>query len=386
MIPQVLKQLTENWSGLGISDEPPKMLSAVCQTFGFDKAAALIYVDAGLGSTADRGPALVAKLPRGSAPSRPSGDNVTSADERLDEQERLRAVYQRTPTELRSTLPRPLGRLQAGGATVALESFLTGQPLNGTFRGQDLLAPRSLTENVVSVVDWLTEFQQRVPVVQIPLDQHAEWLLAPIRRYQQSFDLDLAERNFLARLEAEVRSGSYQSVKQLVSHGQLGPENVLRDGTAIRVIDWEWASLRGIPGTDLLRYLMLYLFRSRGLEQSVEAADAYVSAFGWIWWGDGAHRAFLQSVIGDYFKAFQLPPSFAGFALALMLIDEAVHKVTALSDRIERGGYWYPLNGTPFEPYSRQVQQQLNRVLLRTLADGYESVSRLATEDRQFGY
>ena len=385
MIPQVLKQLAEDWSVLEISEEPPKKLSAVCQTFGFDKAAALIYVNDGRSGTGYRGPVLVAKLPRGSG-HHLVGENGTPSDNDLDEQERLGAVYQRVPVDLRSTLPRPLGKLHAGGSDVALESYLTGQPMNGLFRGQDLLTSRSLTQYVVSVVRWLSEFQRRVPALQIPPDRREDWLIAPIRRYEESFDLDIAERNFLARLVAEVRSGVHHGVKPVVSHGQLGPENILIDDKKIRVIDWEWASLTGIPGADLFRYLMLYFFRSKGLEQSVETAAAYVSAFRWLWWEEGAHRAFIQSIVGDYFNAFELDPVFTGFALALTLIEEAVQKVRALNDRIERGGYWYPLAGTSFEPHHRQVQQQLNRVLLRTLAERYESVSLLTAEDHLMGH
>lgn len=372
MIPQLLGLLEQNWPRFDVTASRPQRLQAVCQTFSFDKAAALVYADQ---STV---PSLVVKLPRGRgrrsvAFERFNGEWVDYL-ENCDEQERLSLIYSRAPDSLRSTIPRPLGHLVVAGRPVGLEAYVRGRPMNGFFVGADLLSKDFINRFVVPTIGWLSEFQARLPVPDLPLDKRSIWLRSAFQRYARTFPIDPIERQLIARLEREVDNVA-ATVRPVVSHGQLGPENIFVDGRAIRVIDWEWATLGGVPGTDLFRFLMLYFFRARQLEQSIETDAAYVDAFHWLFWERGPQNDTVVRMLATYLRAVGMPPNCARLALATMLTEDAVRKYVALRQRIDRGAYWYPPRDGTFSPHQCQVQQQFHRALVRHFAQHYESLS-----------
>ena len=75
---------------------------------------------------------------------------------------------------------------------------------------------------------------------------------------------ELAEGNFLAASTIDVVRSSIDRLRTIIQsdnfqlcHGDLGPKNILRDGSTPIAIDWEDAFF-GIPGYDYLYWLTFY--------------------------------------------------------------------------------------------------------------------------------
>jgi aminoglycoside phosphotransferase (APT) family kinase protein len=194
-------------------------------------------------SDGDR-PRFVVKIPL-------SGRSLGRCEENLSVLAQVQSCP-RIPVELRSRIPRPVGRLDVSGQTVFVETAVPGvpetsrdSPRRESTRRQALEFLTSL--HVAAREDVLMEetlFEERVGHY---CDRLAESLRAP------------AQRAVLAKTKDRLRAGLVGKHWPLVAeHGDFHLGNCLFDekGGLCGVIDWDLGACPGMPVLDVLHLLV----------------------------------------------------------------------------------------------------------------------------------
>lgn len=132
-----------------------------------------------------------------------------------------------TEPDLAEHLPTPLGRLELPYGSAIVQRAAAGASLNAFARSRGSSAAMRIGE---SVVDWLCEVARRTRAASAMVD--------PTQGVQFS------------EAEADRLRSRLDGVPAVVAHNDLGSVNVLTDGHTFSVIDWEDATLAGLPVVD----------------------------------------------------------------------------------------------------------------------------------------
>ena len=164
-------------------------------------------------------------------------------------------------------VPRPVGRGPHGACAWSCETSVSGRPL-------DQLPPGPIARDaVVALASWLSDLAA-----------------ATCRRPGSPKGIGPDAPNVLA-------------------HGDLASGvNVLVQGGAVGVIDWETAQVGATPLQDLVPVLALGLARARGVTSSAEQAAFAVRCCG----GHGEDGRLLLHLVEQYLRRLDVPPHAAG--------------------------------------------------------------------------
>jgi len=161
----------------------------------------------------------------------------------------------------------PAGLFQDPQRGIAAQTWLHGQPVSRvlTPAHMDLLARLAVPDAAIRVSD------QRVPIA------------AELERADLPFDRDVLSRA-LELLDYD------QPLPAFLEHRDFAPWNLkLIPGNRIGAIDWEWATLCGLPCQDIFRYFYIQ--------------DALLKGPGDAW-----RRLNRDPLVQEHYRRFSIPP------------------------------------------------------------------------------
>lgn len=191
--------------------------------------------------------------------------------------------------DLAPAAPRPLGEGILGGISWSAESAVAGLPLpSALWRPRD---PGPIVSTLENVAAWFTRLGT---------------VTQTARRWSDGASA-LPLRGEHRRLE--VLRNTLQGVPGVLVHGDVGTGgNVLLNGGAFSIIDWETAAEGELPLTDLLPLLCNALAGLRG-HRGAAAAERFVLS---LCAGKETDSAWLLSLVRTYCGELGLPLSQAG--------------------------------------------------------------------------
>lgn len=201
---------------------------------------------------------------------------------------RLAALSLHLPDALRETIPDVLGMADADGRAALIVSALPGTPMATLYhRWRHTARQAVVTADFDAASDWLARFQAATAGRAISLGVGEETIDRLVARFPDEPNLAPA-LEILAAADARL---SQVTVARTAVHGDFWCGNLLVDrGRVTGVVDWEAASMAGMPTRDLARFALsysLYLDRHTRAGRPV-AGHAGLRALGW---GEGIRYA-----------------------------------------------------------------------------------------------
>lgn len=209
----------------------------------------------------------------------------------------LRALDARQHGDGRCRLPRPLAYEESGGTAVLLQSWLPGRRLKD-------VADRRLRDRAARrAARWLIEFNR---------DGRARGGEARVDRYLELFELPPAESRQLRSLAARLAELFPGGVPRVPGHGDFCDANILVEGEAIAILDWEHLESDALPGADLFHLLASLSAPARSLGRAAALESAFLATF----FRRGAAAGRARALWQRYREALGLPAE-AAFPLFL---------------------------------------------------------------------
>ncbi len=182
----------------------------------------------------------------------------------------------------RSDIPTPLAFFEMSGHTCVLETALGGTPMVYYMKG--IRTRRGLIK--------MREIFSRIVDILVTFDK-------PNRHYKAD--------------------SKHQNV---VEHGDFNPSNLYISRSSIKIFDWEYSSLQGLPLKDLLDFSLKYVLFARYLTQEISREHPVLNDFeeaflsetkysGIIWKNISAyckkmeiHKSSIQDIMGVFAKKY----------------------------------------------------------------------------------
>jgi aminoglycoside phosphotransferase len=206
-------------------------------------------------------------------------DGAAAALRLAAEEERLRAVYDAVPADLRHTVPWVLDEQMLSALPILVTAALPGVPmLVGYYRRGHTSRPHAVNADLQAASAWLTRLQAGTAGASAPLDFAAGTLRSADER---ATDQSLGQ---LSAVAARLRR--YRAA-QVAVHGDFWAGNILlRDGCVTGVVDWERFCPAGNPARDVTRFALTYATYLPALRGSIlrpEVAASYLlDGVGWL--------------------------------------------------------------------------------------------------------
>ncbi|MBI1852932.1 MAG: aminoglycoside phosphotransferase family protein [Planctomycetes bacterium] len=160
---------------------------------------------------------------------------------------------------LASQVPRLLGWDETESEACLVETFLAGIPLAGRFASTN-------ESGLADALDWLARFHEAARLRIAPISRDAvESALTAC----ESLIPDDATRQCVER---EIRSLQGRPAPHGFVHGDFNPHNVLREGNALSVIDWEDSHVDGLVSDDVFDFTAVAEFIGRPVAREVASA------------------------------------------------------------------------------------------------------------------
>lgn len=279
----VLHYLAQNWQRLSLEQSAdPARLDCVLATPRFRASSHVIFFVLQAGNS---DPLFVAKVPR------LPGDHM-----RLDkEAANLRCAFAARPGGFDS-IPRVLAYEEWHGHKLLIETALRGQPL------KPALVRRHPKRSVEAGLSWLSEFHAATAHEDV---QTFDWFYVlierPLRNFQSQLPPLAEELGLLEDVLQIAEALRAPRLPLVLSHEDFSHPNILISADwQARVVDWELAEPRGLPGLDLFFFLTYVAFARRGANKNAE----YLAAFQEAFYGP---QAWAQSYVLRYAERLRLP-------------------------------------------------------------------------------
>lgn len=251
-----------------------------------------------------RQPSVVVKVPR------QPGDNEGV----LREATMLTELADRSDGRL-TGVPRILGTPQVGSHTVLVQSALHGPPLD----------PDAVAADVTAAVHRGRDFLERLPVTRSAED-NTGWYEEVVVRPLEALSVLVAAPEveaLVARTHEVLQPLRSTPLPAVFEHADMShPNLLLGPAGALQVVDWERATVRGLPGHDLVFFLQYVSESATGSYTRDRQLVAFDSAFGPQGWARNVLAAHLRSRGVD---AEQLP---------LILAAAWARSAATLADRL----------------------------------------------------
>ena len=224
--------------------EPPA--SAVMRTYGGDRVILFPFASDG------GEPLAVVKVPK-----------LRSFIGRTEnEHARARALRTSLDPALAAGIPEPLGVVALGNTVAAIERYVRGTTL--AVLAGDVHRPVEAKLHDLSIaMTWLARFHRATEVRRVPWREAREDVLDdPIRAYSARHQLTEAETLLFRRAEADADAAGASAEVTLpvvCQHRDFAAWNILRDGDAVSIVDWEGAR-EGSAVHDALHLITTWLY------------------------------------------------------------------------------------------------------------------------------
>ncbi|MEO8285666.1 MAG: phosphotransferase [Chloroflexota bacterium] len=358
MIPQLRSYLLDNWADLpvGRQHKRPRRLEFLVQATGISKLCCYIFADD------EDHPRWVAKMPR------TPRDNGILAHE-YGVTEHLRTTGN---AYVRLTIAAPLFTTTIADHLVGIEPYLAGRPMDGLMStASDQNAPEIL-KNLEISIDWLLRCQQSTgSKAERPSAAEIENCLRSISFMKATSRLTASEAAYLDRLSAQFTQLAGVPLPLTFKHGDFQPGNILVDGSAIHVIDWEFGAISQLPLHDVFGFIARTYARYRGLEEMDEQLDEYLADFETVFFEGGSFTGPTLKYVAQACEALGVDRAWVKTLFGLFVVNEANKYNILLSRRAERG-YVYLLgtkDGGEQHSYVEQLARQKQVHLLGYLAE-----------------
>jgi aminoglycoside phosphotransferase (APT) family kinase protein len=177
-------------------------------------------------------------------------------------------------------VPTVLGVVDVDGRAMLVETAVDGAALDPALVQRD--PNRALSAGA--------DFVSRLPVVRSAQDNpdwYARTIAEPLADLARLVPLDGETEGWATRTHEVLAPLRREPLPAVLEHGDLSHPNLFlaQDGRSLQVIDWERATLDGLPGHDIVFFLQ-YLSQCRQHattrpEQLAAFDDAFLSAQGW---------------------------------------------------------------------------------------------------------
>lgn len=356
MIPQLRRYLLENWSQLSMGGPPPRDLDFLVQATGISKLCCYIFVgDEPL-------PRWVAKMPR-----TPRDNSILA-----HEYDVIGHLREAGTHYVRETILGPILTTTLNGHLVGIEPHIPGRPMDGLMSEADSLTAPAIVENLDAAAHWLLRCQRdtlaqsgRLTSKQV----HAH-LLDPIAQIKATCRLNSLEMAYLDWLSGQIEALASRPLPLVFKHGDFQPGNLLVDGRALRVLDWEFGAVAAPPLLDLFGFLMRTYARYRGQEEMDGYLEDYMSDFEDVFFEGGQFSSTSLAYVSSACEVLHIDPAWVEVLFGLFVVTEANKYFTLLSKRAERG-YLYLLKSRSRQTdgsYTYQLGRQKQVWLLGCLA------------------
>jgi aminoglycoside phosphotransferase len=223
----------------------------------------------------------------------------------------------------RASVPRPVFLKERQGHTFLAETVLPGRRVKELEPGEFLALDR-----LNLAVDWLAEFARfgghRRAADPGLVNRYVEGVAS---RYLESFEVGEDEWELLQRLGSEAeRAAGPRQVLLAPCHGDFCDANLLWDGQALGVIDWDAEVEPELPYPDLF-YLLLSLVATPARLGSAEAMRA---AFEDAFLPEGSAFGPVKQAVTRYGQAIGAGPDWARVAFVVSWCRFALGKLAYL--------------------------------------------------------
>jgi hypothetical protein len=266
-------------------------------------------------------PSVILKISR-----QPEYDETTRGEHAV-----LLALRGELDEAMRSTVPQAISLVELGRRPVAVQSVVRGSSALARMRRRRDRA--SARRDLDLTAEWLISLQlqtlrSRVAPGSSGWIEHVD---EPLARFVDAF----GERAEVERLFGDLRAHATASAAELPivqCHRDLGPWNVLVEGDAVRVIDWEVAR-DGPAMTDLVYASVHWAFEAQGMTNEADRRQELRRLFSGR--GDaGAATASVRTAIRRSMEALRVDPRLVAPLVVLAMVGQALDRF----DRLARIG------------------------------------------------
>ncbi|MEP6775796.1 MAG: aminoglycoside phosphotransferase family protein [Chloroflexota bacterium] len=356
MIPQLRKYLLENWRSLCPGVSKPRQLDFLVQATGISKVCCYVFVND------EAQPRWVAKMPRS-----PRDNGVLAHEYSV-----TRHLREAGSGYVRDTIAGPVLTATISGNLVGIEPYLQGRPMDGLMSVARNCDAPEVVDNLELALDWLLRCQQSTLMEPHRLsEQELEtYLLRPVAQMRATSRLTPNEAAYLDTLEDDINLLADLPLPLVFKHGDFQPGNILVNGKAIHVIDWEFGAVLGLPLHDVFGFIARTYARYRGMEEMDGFLEDYIADFEAVFFTDGEFTQYTRKHIGQACLELGVDEAWVRPLFALFIVNEANKYHALLSGRAERG-YVYLLKSKAEKwqtPYTEQLARQKQVWLLGHLA------------------
>jgi Phosphotransferase enzyme family len=224
-------------------------------------------------------------------------DGAAAALRLAAEGERLQAVYDAVPVDIRHTVPCVLDEPTLSALPILVTAALPGVPmLVRYYRRGHTSRPDAVDGDLRAASAWLARLQGGTAGASAPLDFAAGTLRAADER---------ATDQTLGQLSAVAARLRRYRAAQVAVHGDFWAGNILlRDGCVSGVVDWERFCSAGNPVRDATRFALTYATYLPALRGSIQRPEV---AAGYLLDGAGWLPARLRRFLTDHLNRLGLP-------------------------------------------------------------------------------
>lgn len=242
--------------------------------------------------------------------------------------------------------------------TVDSESYVTGAALSSRVGLPTIEALHDL--HVAS--GWLAAFHCRTVVDRTAAE---EWLTQHLvnglcREYADLFGLDAPEARLFDLVKRSLEMCRTASLPLVWQHADFGPWNVYRDGSELRVIDWEVARI-GPVLTDLVYFAAHWGAAVARPTAHADWTERMVALFCGRPARDPLSRAIREETT-SYMHRVGLHPSLSPFLLVYTFVEQAIDRARRLA---EVGGDAADRSANPFVAWVHTVAQHTDALFPR---------------------
>jgi hypothetical protein len=248
------------------------------------------------------------------------------------EHEVLSSVRAQLDEATRATVPEVISLVALGRRPVSVQSAVRGVSALARMHGRRTDAARAWSDLNLAA-DWLLSLQLQTERSRVApgVPGWAAHVDEPLERFVDAFGrAPEVERLFGALRDHTATAAAALPI--VLCHRDVGPWNVLVDGEAVRVIDWEVAR-DGPALTDLVYASLHWAFEARGLANEAdrrrELRRLYTGAM-----DDGAAASAMRTTIRRSVEALRIDPRLIPPLVVLTMVGQALDRF----DRLARGG------------------------------------------------
>jgi hypothetical protein len=332
-------------------------LDFLVQATGISKVCCYIFVND------EAQPRWVAKMPRS-----PRDNDVLAHEYSVTQH-----LRETGSGYVRDTIAGPVLTTTISGNLVGIEPYLQGRPMDGLMSVARSCDAPEVVDNLDLGLDWLLRCQQSTlkqphRLSEQELDIHLRW---PIAYMKATSRLTPDEAAYLDMLEDDINRLAELPLPLVFKHGDFQPGNILVNGKAIHVIDWEFGAVLDLPLHDVFGFIARTYARYRGMEEMDAFLEDYIADFEAVFFADGEFNQYTRKHIEQARLALVVDEAWVRPLFALFIVNEANKYHALLSGRAERG-YVYLLKSKAGEwqmPYAEQLARQKQVWLLGHLAE-----------------